>query len=98
MSNHTPGPWHHEQPWASFSALRGPRHELIFGLAAGTDDEKQPDDVCEANARLIASAPVLFQVAKRACGNCTCHSTMRPDIPCLSCAARAAIVQAEAGS
>ncbi len=43
-----------------FSAIHGPNGELIFGLAAGSADEKQPDDVCAANARLIKAAPDLY--------------------------------------
>ena len=59
-SQHTPGPWRVTQPWAGFSSLTGANGGLIFGLAAGCDDEKQSDEVCEANARLIAAAPDLL--------------------------------------
>jgi hypothetical protein len=37
------------------------------------------------------SHDALVAVAKRAIGACTCHATMRPDIPCLSCMAHAAL-------
>ena len=63
---HTEGPWTVAQPYAGFSAIRGGAGELIFGIAAGGIEEKQPDDVCEANARLIAAAPELYEALKDA--------------------------------
>lgn len=56
----TPGPWLFHQPWAGFSKITGPSGELIFGIAAGADHERQSSDVCDANARLIAAAPELY--------------------------------------
>ena len=55
MTDHTPEPWSCEQPWAGFSALRGPSKELIFGIACGGPEEKQPDAVCDANAARIVA-------------------------------------------
>jgi hypothetical protein len=43
-----------------FASIVTASGELIFGLAAGAKEEKQPDDVCDANASLIAAAPELF--------------------------------------
>jgi hypothetical protein len=43
-----------------FSAIYGPSGELVFGLAAGGAEEKQPDNVCDANARLIREAPAIY--------------------------------------
>jgi len=40
---------------------------------------------------LQARIKELEGVAKRAIGVCACHATMRHDIPCLSCAAKAAL-------
>lgn len=60
----TPGPWVAAQPWAGFSEVRGADGTLVFGLAAGTKEEKQPDAVCDANCRLVAAAPCLFAVAE----------------------------------
>jgi hypothetical protein len=57
---HTPGPWRVAPPWSGFSEIRGADDVLVFGLAAGGDRERQPDDVCAANARLIAAAPDLL--------------------------------------
>jgi hypothetical protein len=56
---HTPGPWRIPTPRMGFSHIEGPKGELIFGLAAGSIDEKQDDDVCEANVALIVLAPLL---------------------------------------
>jgi len=51
MAEWTKEPWTIAQPWAGFSEMRGAGGELIFGLAAGAEHERQPEDVCEANAR-----------------------------------------------
>jgi hypothetical protein len=47
-----------------FSAIYGPNGELVFGLAAGAEGERQSEAVCEANSRLIAAAPALFTALK----------------------------------
>ena len=61
MAEHTPGPWAVETPWSGFSSIRDADGNLVFGIAAGGEDEKQPDDVCAANARLIAASPRLLE-------------------------------------
>lgn len=61
--SHTQGPWRFHPPFSGFSKITGPNGELIFGIAAGSADEKQPDDVCTANATLIASAPDGYELA-----------------------------------
>jgi len=66
MSGHTPGPWVVSDPWMGFSQLIGRDGAFIFGLAAGAPSEKQPDDVCEANARLISAAPTMLEALRRA--------------------------------
>jgi len=60
-AKHTPGPWTVSVPCMGFSAINGPSGKLIFGLAAGSVAEKQPDNVCDANARLIAAARELLE-------------------------------------
>ena len=62
----TPGKWTVAPPWSGFSEIRGPNGELIFGLAAGGEKERQPDEVCEANAALIGAAPDLYEALERA--------------------------------
>lgn len=57
---HTPGPWLVEAPWSGCSAIRGPNNKLVFGLASGLPHEKQHDEICVANARLIAATPDLL--------------------------------------
>ena len=65
----TPGPWTIPRPSMGFSQITGPNGELIFGLAAGSIDEKQPDDICKANANLIAAAPTMANyIVSRAMG------------------------------
>ena len=66
---HTEGPWSVAQPYSGFSEIKGPNGELIFGIAAGSREEKQTDEVCEANARLIAAAPDLLSVLEDAVAN-----------------------------
>ena len=60
MTEHTPAPWRIPSPVSGFSAIYGPAGELVFGLAAGSGDERQDDATCEANAALIARAPDLL--------------------------------------
>jgi hypothetical protein len=61
---HTPGPWSIAPPFSGFSKITGCDGKLIFGLAAGSVDEKRSDDECDANACLIAAAPALFEALK----------------------------------
>lgn len=64
----TPGPWYVCEPFAGFSSIKQAETDaLIFGIAAGDPDEKQSDDVCEANANLIAAAPDLYSDAEFLC-------------------------------
>lgn len=60
----TPAPWRIPTPSMGFSSIIGPNDELIFGLAAGGAEEKQPDEVCEANAALIQAAPELLEAVR----------------------------------
>ncbi len=95
MTTHTPAPWHIPAPWGGFTHIEGPQGELLFGLAAGSADEKQSDETCEANARLIAAAPELYaalrdllDVRERAL------SVEAVLLPCVT-AARAALAKVE---
>ncbi len=63
----------------------------VYGAVYGESGEEM------MNARLMAAAPELLAVARRAVAGCACHATMREDIPCLSCMAREAIKKAERG-
>jgi len=68
--------------WTILSALVG-------GQWANTDSAKQLDiDIA------VRVHDDLVAIARRAIGSCVCHATMRPDIPCLSCAARAVLAKA----
>lgn len=60
-TKHSPGPWSIPIPSMGFSEINDADGNLVFGLAAGSGKEKQHDDVCEANARLIAAAPELLK-------------------------------------
>ena len=61
----TPGPWSIPVPSMGFSEIRGGSGELIFGIAAGGPSEKQSDEICTANARLIAAAPKMAEALER---------------------------------
>jgi hypothetical protein len=58
----TPGPWTFHEPWAGFSKITDAADNLIFGIARGDPEEAQAEDVCEANARLIAKAPDMARL------------------------------------
>jgi len=60
----TPGPWTVSEPWSGFSAIYGPDGGLVFGLAAGCASEKRDDATCEANARLLAAAPKMYEALR----------------------------------
>jgi hypothetical protein len=64
MSKHTPGPWSVSPPWMGFSVINGSDDKMVFAIAAGSPEEKRPDDECEANARLIAAAPEMLEALK----------------------------------
>jgi hypothetical protein len=112
-ANHTPGPWQIDSEDGQWWIYGGGDARATTGIAKcdlivnavmgickqqNVIGQRMPDGEREANARLIAAAPDLLAVARRAVAMCTCHATMRPDIPCLSCAARAAIAKAEGGA
>ena len=101
-ANHTPGPWRAK---AGMRAILpdGTWREVPAHYVEQAGRLAGENCVCglvpsKADADLIAAAPDLLAVARRAVAMCTCHATMRPDIPCLSCAARAAIAKAEGGA
>lgn len=64
MSAFTRGPWRIAVPYLGFSAIHGADGALVFGLAAGSEKERQPEDVCDANARLIAAAGTAATAAE----------------------------------
>jgi hypothetical protein len=51
----TQGKWTISPPWSGFSSIKADGL-LVFGLAAGGDDERRPADQIEANAAFIAAA------------------------------------------
>jgi hypothetical protein len=59
-SKWTEGPWTGAEPWSGFSSIHGANGELVFGIAAGHDEERQPPDACAANFRLILASPSLY--------------------------------------
>ncbi len=110
---HTPGPWEIDssdgQWWIYGGKDKRPtigvaKCDLIVNAVLGickqqnVFDQQMPEEERQANARLISAAPDLLAVAKRAVAGCACHATMRPDTPCLSCAAREAVRKAEGGT
>ena len=50
----TPGEWRVTEPWSGFSSLKA-GEKLVFGLAAGCDEERRPASECDANAALIVT-------------------------------------------
>ena len=62
MSEHTPGPWEAQPPLNpndDYADISGPEH---IGLAAVVwNIDGKPDEVCQANARLISAAPELLE-------------------------------------
>lgn len=62
---HTPGLVRFHQPWAGFSKITGPNGELVFGVAVGAEEERQPEEICEGNARLFEAA---FNSYDKHCG------------------------------
>lgn len=71
-SKHTPGPWYIPMPSMGFSEIRSANGDLVFGIAAGDTHEKQPDDICDANARLIAAAPDMLEALQYIVNNQWC--------------------------
>lgn len=64
MSTHTPGPWEAAKESSSYNyAIFGPQTQDII---AHVIDAALPDEVCTANARLIASAPDLLAACEAA--------------------------------
>ena len=106
-ARNTPGPWTVEPPSMGFTQITGPNGELIFGLASGLPEEKQHDDICESNAKLIEAAPDLLaalQLMALRCHPCrgsgrlklmsTIYEPAKPQ-PCANCIeARVAIAKA----
>lgn len=66
----TPGPWYSCEPAMGFGAIKAARDDgdiLIFGLAAGADDERRTEKEIEANARLIAASPDMAEALREIC-------------------------------
>lgn len=57
-AQHTPGPWSHTQAFMSSWDIRRPDGTQMYFLGASTSIEKGEH---EANARLIAAAPLLYE-------------------------------------
>ena len=65
----TAGPWYSCEPAMGFGAIKAARDDgdiLIFGLAAGADDERRTEKEIEANARLIAASPDMAEALREA--------------------------------
>lgn len=92
MTTHTGLPWFtHRVPGLGMTI-----QSAGGWLAIMLDSPTRP---AESNAEFIVAAcnsfGAMYEVCRRAIGACTCHSTMRHDISCLSCAARAALAAAD---
>lgn len=106
MSKHTPEPWWDE---AGVAHAKGPdwtedNHSCVHPITGGygTDDDVPRAIACvnacagfADPAELRTQRDDLLAVARRARATCVCTSTMRHDIPCLSCMARLAVAEAE---
>ena len=61
--SHTPGPWKINQspdPNEDYVDISGPEH---FGLAAVVwNMDGKPDEICQANARLVRAAPEMYDI------------------------------------
>jgi hypothetical protein len=57
-------------PCAGFSRLDDASGKIIFGIAAGDDGERRSEEECDANARLIAAAPELYEVLSALAQHC----------------------------
>lgn len=60
----TPLPWSLTPPWAGFGSLAGADGGLVFGLAAGTADERTHD--AEADAALLGHMGAHYATLARA--------------------------------
>lgn len=57
---HTPGPWEIEDHYHfSYRWISGPKHSQLAQVVWCMEDEERSPE-CEANARLIAAAPMLL--------------------------------------
>lgn len=63
MSAHTPGPWLISEI-AGIKSLYSKNRDFVFVLGKGGKRKRQKEDVLEANARLIAAAPEMFELLK----------------------------------
>ena len=96
-ARHSPAPWTVSKPWAGFASLRDGNGALVFGLAAGDADERQPADVCAANASLLAASPDMLEALKSVAAywDVTGFGDCEPDCDCLDQAVKRAIAKAE---
>lgn len=58
MSKHTPGPWTHDETWGLILSRDGSEVAACHAGRSGSKAETQ------ANARLIATAPDLFELVR----------------------------------
>ena len=90
MSQHTPGPWKVEDG----IFVVGPDKLSIFGGAS----TKRSDEVCEANARLIAAAPEMYDLIFRYMhiwDGAHSDPVDKPQSGCLVCTARTLLAKVE---
>ena len=91
MSKHTPGPWEVDG-WMGGVRVKSERH-VIADCVVRTDTLDEAEEA-DANARLIAAAPVLLKTLRDIMDNCDCTTMLTG--PCANCQrAEAAIEQAE---
>lgn len=93
MSKSTRQRWHADVREASVYDEDG---TMVVALAQTRQDCRRiiaDHNVCLGIVDPATTVPKLVEVARRACGTCVCHATMRPDIVCLSCMARAVLAK-----
>lgn len=98
MNKHTPGPWTRKKGERfkndNIAGVRGP--DGLYVVAAFDFNQHNRDSEVEANAKLIAAAPELLEVAQEALMNCSIDNHGGgDDLDCKFCNhARAVIAKA----
>jgi hypothetical protein len=96
MSKFTPGPWRinrhgFETSYLCHEFIEGDSGIAVFGVWHPENHKEQ-----EANARLIAAAPELYEALKDLLDVCHCENNCAPDdMTCATNKARAALAKVE---
>lgn len=69
---HTPGPWRWEQSDNTTWKVVSDDYGTIVNIHQYPDKHVMPDELCEANAALIAAAPALLEACKKAVPELRC--------------------------